>query len=241
MNKSYSYVNNKAVINLYDGNTIETEYYDNIEEMLSRENLIEHLNNEIINSKEEINELTKNENYPPKEVPILIGLSTVIPFVIYYYAVKHSYCLDKNALIELISKIYKNIELRIIIPAGISISAINYLNYIDKIKEKNGLYKRIEIIKEILKKQKEEFIKIKEEKKKYQETAYFKDRKVNSWSLDKEEKLKMNTYYDIGYNEQKYQNYYINNKLDTKLKKDHSKEEIDIIKEYYTRKLTIKK
>ena len=47
MNKEYTYINGKVIISDENGNKTQSEYYDNLDEVLVKENIIETMEDKI--------------------------------------------------------------------------------------------------------------------------------------------------------------------------------------------------
>lgn len=82
MNTNYIYYNGKATILDTDGNEKEIDYYDKLEEVLERENLIEVLENKSICLKNDISQINKDYKKSRKEY-IDAVLWILFPLIIY--------------------------------------------------------------------------------------------------------------------------------------------------------------
>lgn len=82
MNTKYIYYNGKATILDKDGNEKEIDYYDKLEEVLERENLIELLENKSVCLKNDISQINKNYKKSNKDY-FDAGLWILFPLIIY--------------------------------------------------------------------------------------------------------------------------------------------------------------
>ena len=63
MNKEYIYINGKVIIEDEKGQKKEVDYYDNIEEILIQENVIEQIENEIEKIEQEMKYSSINKKF----------------------------------------------------------------------------------------------------------------------------------------------------------------------------------
>lgn len=147
MNKSYTVVNNQVIVKDDSNNETIMEYFDNIAEVLTEQNIIEEINNKI-------EELIKEKKNAPKRVfiPIHLICGGVVPVagVISLSALYAKiYNENINDLWPITARIISFLEC-ICLPSGM----VNSLMYYDRFSNKDKAFNyRIEFLKDQLKKE----------------------------------------------------------------------------------------
>ena len=242
MNKEYVYNNGKITIIDELGKKKNEEYYENIDEVLVLENVIETMENEIKKLEEECKKNEKNKtNKLFCLVPILGSgiISLIAPLLIMP-------TLTNESITSLINDpFYSNYILTltsIIFPIGITIgttlSIFEYLEYQKEIKKNAGIVSKLDYLKK-------EIIIKREQLKVLQNNKFIENKKnetrivkVNDINDLKKLKDEMDQYYELGYNIDKYYKYYDKGNLDDNLPKYV---DVNYAKEYIKQKKLVKK
>lgn len=220
MNKEYIYIDGKAVIEDEKGKKKVVKHYDNIDEVLIQENLIEQLENEIIKLKDETS-YTKKNNF--------LGKTFLISFILMFLFVSLGIFLSNNILNILTPSSLLSCKTILILDFTLIcfVSSIQRNNKKTMIAELNQL----EFLKSKLEFEKNKLNNIKKiNNKSKQETFYVKQ--IDDKEMLKKLKKELQLHYICSYNEKKYNKYYNNNKLKDKLEDKYSKEDIELIENY---------
>ena len=233
MNKEYTYLNGKVIISDENGVHTEIDYCDNIDEILVKENLIEEIENKIKDLSNECKKYNIKKKFIPHATYVAFLASAIISPLL-FFILTGSNLFFANSKIILFFYIK---TLSSFLPLGIIIDSEIYYNHKDNLNEFNGINSELNYLKSQLKKEKENLIKLQNEKN----TKRILDKQYCFKTVDDLKQLKrikfyLNLYYNLGYNENKYYRYFQQGKLDKKLQKSYIKEEIDIAKEYFEEK-----
>ena len=216
MNKEYLYTDGKVTIIDEHGEEREECYADNIDEILIKENVIEHMNNQIDSLE------TKRKFYKKSKanklfvlVPLLGGCVTSLIGPLLVVATISgqsisSLILDASCIDYILSLI------GIIFPFGLFfgglISTFEYLQYRKDLKILNGITSELDYLYENLTKEKEQLLTLKNSKS---NNAEIKNVVIKVHDAVELEKVRTNLeqYYELGYNMSKYYRYYLQGKL----------------------------
>ncbi len=236
MNVSYTYIDGKAIIFDENGNQVPINYYNNLDDVLIQENVIETIENKI---KElgNIKILPKKRFIPFTTIcativilvaPLILGLI----FGINMYTTSVSTAFGEMNLFKMIAIICGvTIE-----PVAIITDILNHSIYNDFVKHNNAKVSELEFLKSKLIKEKEKLNSLKKESFECEEKKDFKTVKVNDIEELKQLKNMLLLYYDLGYNSKKYYTYQQQGKLRKKLAKKYSEEDIKLIEQYLEEK-----
>ena len=219
MNKGYTYIDGKVIISDEFGNHTQSEYYDNLDKVLVQENVIEEI-------EKKIQELTeKNKNFKVKRfIPIsLIGFVTGVsltPFTLWAISGGiNPFTTQVDTIMGTMSNagLYTFVMAAACIPLVLLLSFREYKDYKDYIRNGNAINCELDFLNLQLEKEKEKLINLEKER-----TRNNEDTKTYSKLVDDKKQLEalrklLETYYEIGYNSEKYYRYYQQGKLEEKL------------------------
>lgn len=235
MNKKYIYCNGKAKIIKDNNESVIMNYYDNLDKVLIKENLLEIMEKKLktLESKDKKNKANKTIEKMNKNKWLLSTSVIFIPIIwIYLYLI-----LKMGLSIAGINKIISisSFVLRFITPVILAGSSFIFiLNTIAiKLNKKHmkGELAEIGFLKLNIEKTKQEINELKMDKTSTQSN------KINDLVIVRDEfdlrefKDKLDLYYDLGCNEEKYSQYLKDGVIDNKLN-NYSKDELIVIKEY---------
>jgi len=240
MNKEYVYKDGKAlIIDEFDNQKI-VEYYDNLEEVLVEENLIEKI-------QEEIKKLEKETSQYKKRSKFLKILLIWGPFLLWTFGPLIIDPIIWNFLganLEISTTLFKTINLGtflglISMPLFAVVGSLTALLIYSKIKGKEqsqkGKETQLEFLRRNLVEQNEILEKLKLEKTNSLEKKDFYLSKIDNKEALKKLKNFLSLYYTLGYNEEKYFKYYQKRILDNHLEKFEN-DEIPLVYQYFEEK-----
>lgn len=244
MNKEYTYIDEKIVL-VKDENGIQKpiEYYDNLDEILVQENLIETIEDKISSLEEKSEDYKKynKKHYIPIMLPMSILATTIgVPAIAYWISNGNTnmYTSSVNTIFGTINEavFYGCASCIGFLPCTLLIEHGIYREYKNSIKIEKGINSELEFLKQQIVIEKQKLFKLQSEKIKNNTNNRFESVEVND--LEKLRILKnwLNLYYDLGYNEKKYYKYYLQGKLDNKLDKLYNNTEIQIAKKHLEEK-----
>lgn len=144
MNKEYTYIDGKVIISDENNNKTQCEYYDNLDEVLVQENLIETMENNIEKLEKESKSYKRKRIHYIPWVFILVTLISIIgvPFFMNYMTVENLFAMQLDTVFGTI-----NAALAISLPIdfiaiGLSgiVELINYNDYKEERKNKPLVY-----------------------------------------------------------------------------------------------------
>lgn len=238
MNKEYIYIDGKVIVKDENGNQTPIEYYDNLDEVLVQENLIETIENQILDLENESQKLKKENKgrYLPKLLLLTALLLLVIMPALFTYlgniglvSTSILFGINKGVLTSYLLSI-------VFLPIAALLDFTVYSNRKKSIKEEKGINSLLEFLKNRIVIEKENLVKLKQEKSREKENKEFRVVKVNDLEMLKIFRNNMELYFDLGYNGNKYYKYYQQNKLDAKLDKYYNDKGIEIAKKYLEEK-----
>lgn len=240
MNKEYTYIDGKVIIKDENGYQTLIEYYDNLDEVLVQENLIETIENNINEKKKKKDEI-KLEKASFSPVVTVITLITI-------FGAPPILCWFNNGIEILkltVDTIYgpfnfvRLIQFLTAVPSTLCALLFDFQEYkMAKaiVKEKNAITSELEAQEELLVIEKEKLVELQKNKTKNNENNEFRVVEVN----DKEKLTSLRNYlslfYDLGYNSDKYYKYYEQGILEEKLKKHYDEDGIQAAKKYLEEK-----
>lgn len=240
MNKEYTYIDGKAIIKDENGNQRPIEYYDNLDEVLVQENIIETMENRITYLEKESKEYQKynKKHYFPITF-LMCAIMTTIGVPALFYLFGHTMVLNTiNTIFGPINEalVYSSIFSALFLPLAGLMELSMYRQHKDNLKKEKGINSELEYLKKQIVEEKEYLIELKEEKTKSEEKQDFRVVKVDDLERLKAVKSWLHLYYDLGYNGEKYYGYYQKGKLDTKLGKHYNENGIENAKKYLEEK-----
>lgn len=242
MNKEYIYNKGKVEI-ITDKEIKTTSYYDNLDKVLIKENLIETIEENIKELKKKyknFNLSKKIKELNTKKWTIFFTLISIPIFslllILLLQGIKLG-CINLEVIKKVIgiNKFITTFTYPFVIMGSTFYFIVETI--VNKITINNirGELLELDYLKKILAKEKNELNELKKDRtnskiKEKLELVKIKDKQaINSLNNN------LDLYYDLGYNENKYYNYLIDGKIDDKLN-NYTKEELSVIKNYLKEK-----
>ena len=238
MNQGYTYKEGKAIVKTDKGIKEPIEYYDNLDEVLLQENLIETMENNILSLEKESENYKKNNRkhyFPFFLLGVPIVLITLSIGVALYATSGNS---DVNVF-EVVGDFVLNATVCSVacVPITALMELRTYEYYKNLLSEEKGINSGLEFLKKQVIIEKEKLNTLKKERNENkcneQQTRVVE---VNDLELLEKLKKSLNLYFDLGYNEDAYYEYYQNGTLDANLSQDYNGAEIEIAKKYLEEK-----
>ena len=241
MNKEYISLDGKVIVKDEKGARKLLEYYDNLDEVLVQENLIETINDTISYLEKEIEDYKKynKDHYIPILLPLGALMTTIGPPAM-------NYCLgNTDVYVSSIDTIFGTMNEAVfyglmysalLLPIVSLIEYDIYSNHKKSLKKEKGINSQLEFLKKIIISEKEKLVKLKKEKTTDKENKEFRIVEVDDIEKLKLLKSWLKLVYDLGYNSKKYYKYYLQGKLDDKLGKYYTDAGIKVAKEYLEEK-----
>lgn len=241
MNKEYTYIDGKVIIKDENGNQTPVEYYDGLDEVLVQENVVETIENEIINLEKESLDYKKynKRHYIPFIFPLIALMTTIgVPAMFYWLGHSAVYINTIDTIFGPMNEalLYSSVFSTLFLPLAGLMEFIMYRQHKDRLKEEKGINSELEFLNKQIIEEKEHLVELKKEKTKNESEKQFRVVKVDDLERLKALKSWLNLYYDLGYNGEKYYDYYQKGKLDTKLGKYYNDKGIEVAKEYLEEK-----
>ena len=241
MNKEYTYIDGKAIIKDENGNQTPVEYYDNLDEVLVQENIIETIENRIAYLESESKEYKKynKKHYIPVTFPLCALITTIgVPAIFYWLGNSGVYINTINTIFGPMNEalLYSSVFSTVFLPLAGLMEFNMYSQHKDRLKNEKGVNSELDFLKKQIFEEKEKLVELKKQKTKTELKNGFKVVKVDDIEKLKSLKSWFNLYYDLGYNEEKYYDYFQKGKLDSKLSKHYNEIGIEAAKEYLQEK-----
>lgn len=237
MNKEYTYIDGKVIVEDENGNKKVREYNNKLDKILVQENVIEAMEDQILILEEESKYYEKIN--PKRYIPIIlpVGLLTlaIAPSVIL------SLVEGINIFTTTIDTVFGTINKAAVSTLAMAVPTIPlvsifelafYNQYRDSQQKEKAVNSELEYLKKQIILEKEKLETLQKEKTNEETKKEFKVVKVNDLQALQTLKNSLYLYYDLGYNGEKYYKYYLQGKLDRKLDKYYNDTGIEIAKEY---------
>lgn len=241
MNKEYTYIDGKVIVEDENGNKKVREYNNKLDKILVQENIIETMEDQILILEEESKFHKKNN--PKRYIPIMfpLGILTVaiVPSLLVNLADNANvYATIVNTVLGPMSKATAfTLSMSVAsIPVVSFFEWLFYDQYKSSKKREKGVNSELEFLKKQIIIEKEKLASLQKEKTNEESKKEFRVVKVNDLQTLQDLRYHLNLYYDLGYNREKYYKYYLHGKLDKKLDKYYNDTEIEIAKEYLEEK-----
>lgn len=240
MNKSYIYIDGKVIVTDDNGVKEPVEYYDNIDEVLVQENLVETME-ERIQELEELSEKYKKINkghYFPVTLPIAALMAIIAPLLVNFLSDGTAFTTPVNTAFGSINALifYSICALPGLLIFSWALESMFYLEYKGEIKEEKGINSELEFLKKQIELEREHLETLKQEKTRANESTEFREVEVNDVQQIGDLKGISNLYFNLGYDDKKLYRLYRKGQLDKKLAKDYNEDEIELAKEYLEEK-----
>lgn len=237
MNKEYIYIDGKAIIADYNGYSEPIEYYQNLDEVLVQENVIEEMEKRLTKIKKEQSNLEMEIGQRSKLIKIILVM--LILFISLASFMLHV-SIDFNG--KIISFLGYTLELEkfliifadfIAVTFGFDFGILpNIINNKGDKKEIKGLNSQITLLEKDLIAAKNRLNQLKLDK----QTTQYKDNKFKVVKVNDKERLReiknnLIIYYNCGYYKDKYLKYYEKGNLKYKLRRYNDKD-VQVITSY---------
>lgn len=226
MNSTYScFENGKVLVTNENGKQIYIDNYDNIDEILAEENVIESIGkkmNELQDMQKKYEKINKR-----KFIPIMI----IISFIISKFVLPIIF--NSFELIIYNSFLSSNLINVLLLSFAVVGDTALFLKHKQNIKKQKGINSELFYLEHCLKKENSKM------KKLLRNSKHQKSSKtsinINVRSSDKIDDINryLDFYYNIGYNSDRYYNYYINDNVSRIIKKKYTEEDLDLVRDYF--------
>ena len=251
MNKEYLYINGKCIIYDQNGAILEDDgkialrkYTDNLDEILIQENMIESLENELVETEHEIEKRKKlvksNKNMMWFDAIAFGSMPLILQYLL-------RFLVGKEVLIEImtngdiVNTILKALIISLTTIFGGAFFLSNYNAYKTHKKKLEGNESKKEAIEKSLEKAKQKLEELNKTQKPSKLDEEMSSNKVNYLNRLRKLRNDLDVYYGCGYNKEKFERYLKSGKLERKLSKKYTLEEIELIKEYLEQSKSDKK
>ena len=232
MNVSYTYIDGKAIIFDENGNQVPVEYYNNLDEVLIQENVIETIENEI-KCLGNIKTLPKKKFIPIITIGVAIAI-LIAPLILSLISGSNLYTTYVDTILGKIS-FFKMIVIICGVTAGplaLICDIANHQIYNDFVKYNNAKTYELEFLKKQLVVEKQKLSDLKKEKTKEIKDSNFEVVKVNDIEQLKKLKHYINLYYSLGYDIEKLYKFLGDGTLEEKLSESYNSEDIQLAKAF---------
>lgn len=241
MNKEYTYIDGKVIISDENDKKTQSEYYDNLDKVLIQENLIETMEGKIqeLESESEFYKKNNRMSYIPVIFPMAVFMSTIgVPLMANWLTGENLFAISVDTIFGPMSQAMSiSIPMSIcIIPLGLAIELFTHSEYKSSIKKEKGINSQLTFLKQQIEKERDELERLKQDKSKANESTEFRTVKVDDLQQLKVLRDYLNLYFDLGYNGEKYYQFYQQGRLDRKLQKYYSDTGIQMAKDYLEEK-----
>lgn len=232
MNVSYTYIDGKAIIFDENSNQVPVEYYDNLDEVLIQENVVETIENEI-KDLGNVKTLPKKRFIPFKTIGVVLTI-LITPLILNLVCGINLSTIYINTLFgktNLLKSLIINSGL-IIVPFSLVIDVGEYLVYKSKFNNRNAKIFELEFLKSKLVEEKQKLEDLKKENTKEKKDLIFTIMKINDLEKLKQLRHNIELYYSLGYDIEKLYKYLENGTLEDKLSKSYNSEDIQLAKNF---------
>lgn len=239
MNKEYTYIDGKVIVEDTEGNKRLVEYSDNLDEILVQENVIETLENKIGKLEKEISSYKKTNKQ--RYIPIVFP-STALITSIGIPILSNLFLQQTNVFVSQVDTIFgtmneavllSSIFSTFLLPLAALIELRLYKEHHHFIKKEKGVTAEFEYLKKQIVVEKEKLIQMKMNNTKDKENTEFRTVNVNDLKKIQAFISWLNLYYDLGYNGDKYYAYYQKyGYLPKKIQNNYTELGQEIIKDY---------
>ena len=241
MNQGYTYKEGKVIVKTDKGIQEPIEYYDNLNEVLIQENLVEIIEKNILSLEKESENYKKinQKHYIPLFLPTALLMAIVAaPALAYLLGNSDVYVSSVNSIFGTINEA---VSLSLIfsvglLPLGSYVELGMYRHHKNLLKKEKGINSELEFLKKQIIIEKEKLNALKTEKNRDKKEEQSRVVEVSDLELLKRLKKSLNLYFDLGYNEDAYYKYYQNGTLDANLSQDYNDAEIENAKKYLEEK-----
>lgn len=241
MNKEYTYIDGKVIISDENDKKTQREYCDNLDEVLVQENLIETMDEKIQELERESESYKKynRKHYIPFIFPMTALMSTIgSPLLTNWLTESNLFATSIDTIFGPMNQAMAvSISMSIcMMPIGAAIELLTYNEHKSSIKTEKGINSELVFLKQRIEEEREELERLKQDKSRDNESTEFRTIKVDDLPQLKILRDNLNFYFDLGYNGEKYYQYYQQGKLDKKLQKYYNDTGIQMAKEYIQEK-----
>ena len=237
MNIEYTYIDGKVIICDENDNKTQRDYYDNLDEVLVQENIIEFMEG-IIQNLEKESQLSNKINrrrYIPVAFPMTLFMTTIGTPIMFNMFTDNPYVDTIFGTINL--ALAAGITMTLcFLPFGSGVELIMHNEYKNSLKNEKGINSELDFLKTQIVKEKEYLDSLKLDRTRDKENIEFRTVEVDDIQQLEILRNLLMLYYDLGFNGEKYYKYYQDGKLDEKLEKYYSDTGIQLAKDYLEEK-----
>ena len=242
MNKGCVCIDDKAIIIDESGNHTQTENYDNLEQILVQENLIEEMEKEIevLNKESKKYPIPKEKYKPFMLYGTIIMLLVGLPLFLWGITGQNPYLLE----MEIGLKSYNLVAFTTAMAGAIGLPIISllslfeYMDYRSDKKIAKGINSELEYLNKQLEKEKGKLCSLKNEGKviKNDEKVGVRSFKVNDRQQLESLSEKLKLFYDLGSKDKKLYGFYQKGKLGYKLNDEYGESCVKLAEDYFKEK-----
>lgn len=240
MNKEYTYIDGKVIVEDTEGNKRQVEYTDNLGEILVEENRIEVLEDKIKELEEKSSRYNKNYKYNKIYPWLILGVFALTPTLCFKLLVpmlpdSDIFSTETSTLIGTMNfgTLCSIFFTAFVTPLGILLASNDFRRNKYDLKSEKGRQLALKSLKKELELAKEDLEKMKEEKKPTSKVEGFRVEKVKDTEVINYIRGSINLYHDLGHNSEKYYRYYEKyGKLPKKVQKQYTELGQEIIEDY---------
>lgn len=241
MNKEYTYIDGKVIIRDEKGSQRPDDYYDNLDDVLVQENVIEEMEKRIaeLDKKSKMYKKYNKKRYIPTILPSLSVISTVgVPILFYLLTGTNPLTISTDTVfgVQNLAVSLSTIFSTIFIPIGALVEVVLYRQHKDFLKTADGVDSELEFLQKQLVDEKKELEQLKEDKTRDREVTTFRVVTVDDKQQINMLKNYLSFYFNLGYNIREYYKYYQQGLLEQKLKNSFTPDGIEAAKEYLEEK-----
>ena len=242
MNKEYTYIDGKVIVEDTEGNKRQVEYSDNFDKILVEENRIELLEDKIKTLEEESRKYKKDYKYNKIYPWLILSVFTLMPTLCFKLICPM--ILGSNIVDSVTRELYMATPdfstlasiffTAYLSPLGILLSSAYFRRNKYDLKSEKGRMLALESLKEDLVFSKENLEKLKQEKTEVNKVEEgFRIEEVKDFEVLKYIEGSINLYHDLGHNGEKYYRYYQKHGiLPKKVQEDYTKLGQEMIMDY---------
>lgn len=200
MNKEYMYIDGNAIISDTEGNQRQSEYYDNLDQVLVHENIIEEIEKRIHDLTAKKKNL-KIKKYIPYMLPLLAGLAIAAPTI-------YGQVFDVNPYLNHIETIFGSMNEGLVgnlmavtfaIPLGLLIEMNDFEIHKKRIRTKEAITSELDFLQSELAKEKEIVAKLQAEKTNSNEPQDFEIKEIDDFKKIDSLRKDADYHYNLGY------------------------------------------
>lgn len=233
MNSTYSCLgNSKVIVTNEDGKQRFVENYDNINDILIEENLIESIEKKVSElevKKEKYEKINKRKYIPIMMLISLFLTKIVLPFILNTFNINDLTILNSAFQLEEMSFFISST----FIPLAVGIDITIFIRHRQNLKKQNGINSELLYLNKRLKNERRIMKNLLRKSKCLEESKRTCNVSVKSSDKINDLNRYLDFYYNIGYNVDKYYNYYLKGNVNCIAKNKYTEEDANLVNEYF--------